>query len=275
MTRRRSPPSSAVADSADGLFRGDPIDAPFPALAASAHTPGGKPKPPPAETKAKPHFHQHRERLRARFEEAGPDALADYELLELLLFRIIPRRDTKPLAKALIATFGDFSAVLAAAPHRLAAVEGAGPAVALELKILQAAVERAERAAVRNRDVLSSWTRLIAYCRTALQNETREQFRVLFLDRKNFLIQDEVMGHGTIDHAPVYPREIVRRALELGAASLILVHNHPSGDPKPSTADLVVTREIIKAAATLEITVHDHLVVGRNGVASFKSLGLL
>lgn len=222
-----------------------------------------------------PHYHSHRQRLRERFERAGPGAVADYELLELLLFRSIPRRDVKPLAKALLARFGDFSAVLGADPARIAEVEGAGPAVAQDLKLIQAAIERAGLAQARQRTSVTSWTQLVEYVRVALQHETREQFRVLFLDRKNQLIADEPMSEGTIDHAPVYPREVVRRALELGAAALILVHNHPSGDPTPSAADLSITREIIAAAKALELSVHDHVVVGRQGTVSFKSLGLI
>ncbi len=223
----------------------------------------------------KPHYHDHRARLRARFDEAGPGALADYELLELFLFRTIPRQDTKPLAKALLAKFGTLAGVLGAPPQRIAEVKGAGPAVAQDLKIVQALLERASKAELHQRPVISSWSQLVNYCRVAMQHEPREQFRVLFLDAKNQLIADEVMNEGTVDHAPVYPREIARRALEVSAASLILVHNHPSGDPKPSGADIAITREIVAAANTVNVEVHDHLVIGRNGAASFKSLGLL
>jgi len=190
---------------------------------------------PPAKAKAKktadkkladkPHYHDHRTRLRQRFDQAGHGALADYEMLELLLFRIIPRQDTKPLAKALIARFGDLSAVLAAPKDRIAEVEGAGPAVAHDLKVLHAVIERAAKTDLAKRSVISSWGQLVAYCKTAMAHAPREQFRVLFLDVKNQLIADEVLNHGTVDHAPVYPREIARRALELSAASLILVHN--------------------------------------------------
>ena len=182
----------------------------------------------PPDPEAQPHYHEHRTRLRKRFAEDGPAALADYELLELLLFRIIPRRDTKPLAKALIARFGDFAAVLAAEASRIAEVAGAGASVALELKAIQAAAERAARVEAARKPVLGSWSKLIDYCRVALQHETREQFRVLFLDVKNQIIADEVLGEGAHDHAPVYPREVVRRALELRAAAIILVHNHPT-----------------------------------------------
>lgn len=228
-----------------------------------------------AADEAAPHYHEHRTRLRKRFAEAGPDALADYELLELLLFRVIPRRDTKPLAKALIDRFGDFAAVLAAEAGRIAEVPGAGDSVALELKAIQAALERAARVEARRKPQIGSWSKLVEYCRLAMQHETREQFRVLFLDVKNQMIADEVLGEGTIDHAPVYPREIVRRALDLRAAGLILVHNHPSGDPKPSGADVSVTRDVVAAADALGIKVHDHLVIGRHGHASLKALGLM
>lgn len=223
----------------------------------------------------KPHYHDHRARLRQRFEEAGAGALADYEVLELLLFRTIPRRDTKPLAKALLSTFGDLAAVLGAPAQRIAEVSGAGPAVAQDLKIVQAMMERASRASLLQRPVVSSWAQLVNYCRLAMANAAREQFRVLFLDSKNQLIADEIMNEGTVDHAPVYPREIARRALELSAASVILVHNHPSGDPKPSPADIAITREIVAAAKAISVRVHDHLIVGRNGAQSFKNLGLL
>jgi DNA repair protein RadC len=222
-----------------------------------------------------PHYHDHRARLRKRFADAGADALADYELLELLLFRSIPRRDVKPLAKALIERFGDFAGVLAADPRRIAEVAGAGEQVALDLKAIQAALERAMRATARKGEHVGSWSRLIDYCRIAMQHETREQFRVLFLDVKNNLLADEIMGEGAHDHAPVYPREVLRRALELRAAAVILVHNHPSGDPKPSGADVEITREIVAAAETIGLKVHDHLVIGKHGHASLKMLGLM
>jgi DNA repair protein RadC len=196
-------------------------------------------------------------------------------MLELMLFRTIPRRDTKPLAKALIAKFGDVAAVLAAPAARIAEVEGAGPAVAQDLKIVHALYLRGAKAAISQRTVISSWSKLVNYCHMSMAHEPREQFRVLFLDVKNQLIADEVLNEGTIDHAPVYPREVARRALELSAGSVILVHNHPSGDPKPSTADIAITREIVAAAGAVGVRVHDHLVIGRNGASSFKNLGLL
>lgn len=176
----------------------------------------------------KPHYHEHRGRLRERFETAGPAALSDYELLELFLFRTIPRQDTKPLAKALLTKFGTLAAVLGAPIQRIAEVKGAGPAVAADLKAAQALFERASKGEFKQRTVITSWSQLVNYCRLAMAHEPREQFRVLFLDVKNQLIADEVMNEGTVDHAPVYPREIARRALELSAASVILVHNHPS-----------------------------------------------
>jgi len=229
----------------------------------------------PTIHKDRPHYHQHRERLRTKFDEAGPGALADYELLEMALFRTIPRQDTKPLAKALIDRFGSLAGVLAAPVQRIAEVKGAGASVAQDLKLVQALLERASRGELKQRTVISSWSALVNYCRMSMAHEPREQFRVLFLDVKNQLIADEVLNEGTVDHAPVYPREVARRALELSAAAVILVHNHPSGDPKPSAADLAITREIVAAASAVSVQVHDHLVIGRNGVESFKSLGLL
>jgi DNA repair protein RadC len=271
MARRSAPRPTSLAD-AGGFNFPSPTDQPGGAAPTSANPPVAKA---PSPSSAKPHQLGHRERLRARFLDAGPDALADYELLELLLFRVIARADVKALAKALIARFGDLAAVFAADPRRIAEVEGAGAAVALELKAIQAAFERAARIEAKRRPVVSSWTALTAYLRAGLQHETREQFRVLFLDRKNQIIRDEVMGEGTIDQAPVYPREVARRALELDAASLILVHNHPSGDPNPSAADVAITREAILACKAIGVGVHDHVIVGRHGLASFKSLGLI
>ena len=223
----------------------------------------------------KPHYHGHRERLRARFAETGGDALPDYELLELVLFRSIPRQDVKPIAKDLIKRFGTFAEVLAAAPARLTAVAGVGENVVLDLKIVEAAARRLAKGAVAQRPVLSSWSSVLDYCRTAMAFMDKEQFRLLFLDKRNALIADEVQQSGTVDHTPVYPREVVKRALELSASALILVHNHPSGDPSPSAADIRMTREIVEAAKPLGITVHDHIIVGRNGHASLKGLRLI
>ena len=217
----------------------------------------------------------HRDRLRSRFEEAGGEALPDYELLELLLFRSIPRRDVKPVAKLLIRRFGSFAEVLSAPPARLREVEGIGDATVLDLKVVEAAARRLARGAVAKRPVLSSWTALIEYCRTAMAFADREQFRILFLDKRNALIADEMQQSGTVDHTPVYPREVVRRALELAASAVILVHNHPSGDPTPSQADIQMTRELVAVAKPLGIVIHDHVIVGRDGHASFKGLRLI
>ncbi len=217
----------------------------------------------------------HRERLRARFLKGGADAMPDYELLELTLFAALPRRDTKPLAKALLARFGSFAEVIAAPRAPLMEVKGVGEGVANHLKIVEAAAHRLAKTQVIGRPALSSWTALLDYCTAAMARSANEEFRVLFLDRKNVLIANEVQNRGTVDHTPVYPREIVKRALELSASAIILVHNHPSGDPTPSKADILMTREIVGAAKALAIAVHDHLVIGRGGHASFKSLGLL
>ena len=217
----------------------------------------------------------HRERLRERFRKGGASAMPDYEMLELVLFAALPRRDTKPLAKALLARFGSFAEVIAAGPERLMEVEGVGDAVVSQLKIVEAAAQRLAQGKVIKRPALSSWAALLDYCMAAMARGEREEFRVLFLDRKNVLVADEVQSRGTVDHTPVYPREIVKRALEHGASAIILVHNHPSGDPTPSRQDIDLTREIAAAAKALKITVHDHLVIGRGGHASFKALGLL
>lgn len=217
----------------------------------------------------------HRERLRARFMQAGPAALADYEMLELVLFRAIPRADVKPLAKRLIAAFGDFNHVISAPPARLAEVQGVGSAVVQELKIVEAAAHRLAQARVLGRDAVRSWDELVEYCRTRLAHEATEVFRILFLDRKNILIADEAQQRGTVDHVPVYPREVVKRALELGASALVLVHNHPSGDPTPSRADVEMTRRIEAACTAVGVTLHDHVVVGKEHFASFHAMGLL
>ncbi|MFZ0608238.1 MAG: DNA repair protein RadC [Xanthobacteraceae bacterium] len=224
---------------------------------------------------ATPHYFGHRERLRSRFRDAGPDALSDYELLELLLFRALPRSDVKPLAKALLEKFGSFAEVIAAPQSRLAEVKGLGHASATELKIVQAAASRLLRGAVKKRPVLSSWSTVLDYCRTAQAFADREQFRVLFLDKRNQLIADELQQVGTVDHTPVYPREVVKRALELAATAIILVHNHPSGDPTPSRADIQMTQQIIAVAQPLGISVHDHIIVGKDGHASLKGLKLV
>jgi DNA repair protein RadC len=224
---------------------------------------------------AQPHYWGHRERLRKRFREAGADALSDYELLEILLFRALPQRDVKPLAKTLIETFGSFAEVIGAPESRLAKVKGLGPSSITDLKIIQAAASRSLRGAVKKRPVLSSWSTVLDYCRTAQAFADREEFRVLFLDKRNQLIADEVQQTGTIDHTPVYPREIVKRALELASTAVILVHNHPSGDPTPSRADIQMTQQIIAVASPLGIAVHDHIIVGKEGHASLKGLKLI
>ncbi len=224
---------------------------------------------------APPHYYGHRERLRGRFREAGTDALSDYELLELLLFRAQPRRDMKPIAKALLEKFGSFAEVIAAPEKRLAEVDGIGDASITELKIVQAAASRLLHGQLRKRPVLSSWSAVLDYCRTALAFADREQFRVLFLDKRNQLIADELQQVGTVDHTPVYPREVVKRALELSASAIILVHNHPSGDPTPSRADIQMTQQIIAVASPFGIAVHDHLIVGKDGHASLKGLKLV
>jgi len=224
---------------------------------------------------ALPHYHGHRERLRKRFREAGADALSDYELLEILLFRALPQRDVKPLAKALLETFGSFAEVIGAPEARLAQVKGLGEASITELKIIQAAASRLLRGAVKKRPVLSSWSTVLDYCRSAQAFADREQFRVLYLDKRNQLIADEVQQTGTIDHTPVYPREVVKRGLELSATAMILVHNHPSGDPTPSRADIQMTQQIIAVASPLGISVHDHIIVGKDGHASLKGLKLI
>ncbi|MGD9802592.1 MAG: DNA repair protein RadC [Hyphomicrobiaceae bacterium] len=217
----------------------------------------------------------HRERLRARFGKDGGDSMPDYELLELLLFRAIPRRDTKDLAKRLLMRFGSFAEVVHAPPHRLKEVKGAGDAVIAELKIVRAAALRLMRGELMRQPSLSSTADVVAYVRAAQGFSTREQFRILFLDKKNKLIADEVQGEGTVDHTPVYVREVVKRALELSATALILVHNHPSGDPTPSRADIDMTRHIADAARPLNISIHDHIIVGRGEHASFRALRLL
>ncbi|SEW42497.1 DNA repair protein RadC [Cognatiyoonia koreensis] len=225
--------------------------------------------------KAPSYIKDHRKRLRERFLNGGASAVPDYELLELVLFRAIPRQDVKPLARALIDQFGDFNRVLAAAPSALRKVNGVGDAVALELKIVEAAAHRLARSKVMKRHVISSWQSLIDYCHTVMAHRDTEQFRVLFLDTKNVLIADEEQAQGTVDHVPVYPREVVKRALELNAASILLVHNHPSGDPTPSQSDIEMTNLIANAAQALNITVHDHLIIGKSAELSFRAEGLL
>ncbi len=224
---------------------------------------------------AKPHYHGHRDRLRQKFAEKGAAALAEYELLEMLLFRSFRQGDTKPLAKALIEEHGSLSAVLSAPISRLKETSGVGDSVALDLKLIQAAGQALANGQIRARPLLSSWSSVLEYCRAAMAFEERELFSILFLDKKNQLIKDEIQQTGTVDHTPVYPREIAKRALELAATAIILVHNHPSGDPTPSRADIEMTKTIINVLTPLGITVHDHIIIGRDGHASLKGLQLI
>jgi len=258
-TRRRSqsPPDP-------GLPLGETGDAPDQAEKPAAGTPGV----------GKPHYAGHRARLRARF-LANPDGLPDYELLELLFFLAQPRTDVKPLAKALLQRFGSFAEVIAAEPSRLRDVKGLGDIGVAALKTAEAAAVRLLREQVRDMPVLSSWDRLLDYCRASMAYREIEQFRILFMDTRNRLIADELQQKGTVNHTPVYPREVVRRALDLNATALILVHNHPSGDPSPSKADIQMTLQIRNAAQAVGVTVHDHVIVARGGHLSFKAQGLL
>lgn len=217
----------------------------------------------------------HRKRLRARFMEGGAAAVPEYELLELLLFSAIPRQDVKPLARALIDQFGGLAAVISADPVLLRRVPDVGEAVIVTLKLAEAVAQRLARAKVMNRPVISSWDALLDYCHTVMAHRTIEHVRVLFLDRKNCLIADEELGRGTVDHVPVYPREVMRRALDLDASALILVHNHPSGDPTPSQQDIALTERIRQAAESLSLVLHDHLIVGKSREYSFRAAGLL
>lgn len=216
----------------------------------------------------------HRKRLRQRFQIGGPEALPDYELLEMILCRAFPRIDTKPLAKRLLAKFGSFADVISAPADRLKEVEGIGDRCVAELKLIKAAAERFTKGTIQERPALASWSSVLDYLRLAQGFEVYEQFRILFLDKKNHLIADEVQGKGTVDHTPVYVREVVKRALELSASAIVLVHNHPSGDPTPSRADIEMTRQIVDVAKPLGISVHDHIIVGRKGHASLKALKL-
>jgi DNA repair protein RadC len=227
------------------------------------------------EGKLPSYIADHRSRLRSRFMQGGAAAIPDYELLELLLFRAIPRQDVKPLARLLLDSFGDFNRVVTAPTARLLAVKGVGEAVVQELKIVEAAAQRMMRARVLNRAVLTSWEALLDYCHTTMAHRETEQFRILFLDRKNVLIADEEQAKGTVDHVPVYPREVVKRGLELNASAIILVHNHPSGDPTPSSSDIVMTQQIKDAAEVLGIVLHDHLIIGKSRELSFRSEGYL
>jgi DNA repair protein RadC len=237
---------------------------------------GEKPSPDGLGEAQAPHYLGHRERARQKFTSVGADALADYELLELVLQIVLPRKDTKPIAKELIQKFGSFSGVFGAPPARLAEVKGLGEISGTNLKIIQAAAQRfAKDRMVPDMPILGSWTALIDYCHAQMAFNNVEQFRILFLDKKNRLIADEVQQTGTVDHTPVYPREVIKRTLELSATALILVHNHPSGDPAPSAADVRMTRQINDVARPLGITVHDHIIIGKSGHSSMKGLRLI
>ena len=230
---------------------------------------------PPASGKQPSYIADHRQRLRARFMQGGAAAIPDYELLELVLFRAIPRRDVKPLARALMDRFGDFNRVITAPEPRLRDISGVGDAVIVELKVIEAAAHRMARSRVMRQHVLSGWDALLDYCHTTMGHRETEQFRVIYLDRKNVVIGDEEQGKGTVDHVPVYPREVAKRALELNASALILVHNHPSGDPTPSQADIDMTQQIFAACSALGLTLHDHLIIGKSRELSFRSEGYL
>lgn len=221
------------------------------------------------------YIRDHRRRLRDRFMQGGASSMPEYELLELILFRALPRQDVKPLARLLLDTFGDLNRVITAPPARLTAVKGVGETVICELKVFESVAQRMMRSRVMHQPVLSSWDALVDYCHTAMAHRETEQFRILFLDRKNTLIADEEQAKGTVDHVPVYPREVVKRALELNASALILVHNHPSGDPTPSQADIAMTNQINEACHVLGLTLHDHLIVGKSREVSFRSQGYL
>ncbi|QRY69311.1 DNA repair protein RadC [Ensifer sp. PDNC004] len=261
MTKRPISPDGDLAPSADERTF-------FPQLQLDGK-PATKKAPEPEA-----HYHGHRNRLRTRYREQGDSALADYEILELLLFRLIPRKDTKPIAKALLARFGTLAGVFGAPIALLQEVSGIGEAVALDLKLISTIGHRTLKSELRQKQLLSSWSAVIDYCHAAMAYETKEQFRILFLDKRNTLIADEVQQKGTIDHTPVYPREVVKRALELSATAIILVHNHPSGDPTPSRADIDMTKLIVETAKPLGIAVHDHIIIGKDGHVSLKGLRL-
>jgi DNA repair protein RadC len=221
------------------------------------------------------HHAGHRKRLRDRFLNAGMSALPDYEILELVLFLAHPRGDMKPIAKQLLKRFGGYARVITAEPAELKKIEGVGDVAVTALKTIRDAAMRLSQDEIIGRPVLSSWQSLLDYCRVAMGHEKNEQFRIFFLNRKNVLIADEIQQTGTVDHTPVYPREVVKRALELGATAIIMAHNHPSGDTSPSKGDIAVTNEVKEAGLRLGITLHDHVIVSHNGTSSFKSMGLL
>ena len=217
----------------------------------------------------------HRARMRARLLAGGAESLIDQDLLEYLLALAIPRRDTKPLARQLLAEFGSFAAVVSATPAELARIDGLGDGAVAALKAVQAAAARLLRAEISGRPLLGSWDSVLAYLHAQMAHGITEQFRVLFLNNRNLLIRDEVMSQGTVNQTSVYVREVVKRALELGASAIVLVHNHPSGDPKPSRDDIAITEAVVAAMKPLGVAVHDHVVIGLSGHASFRSLGLI
>ncbi len=222
-----------------------------------------------------PHYSGHRQRLRERFVSSGADALQDYELIELLLFMALPRRDVKPLAKTLLKTFGSLPELMSAKHHELMKIEGISENTATAIKTVTAIAHRTIKQELRQKPILNNWTRLMDYARSTMVHEKKEHFRIIFLNKKNEMIEDEIQGSGTVDHTPAYPREIMKRALELGATALILIHNHPSGDPTPSPADIEMTNAIIEAAKPFEIIIHDHIIIARNGHTSFRNEGLI
>ncbi len=262
----------------DFTYRDDTAAEPAPNVSTHVAEPSPKALPKPLKKsppKPKDHRAGHRDRLRARFTKAGVDALADYELLELVLFRAMPRRDVKPIAKELLTRFGSFSEVINAPSELLKETRFIGDTAVTELKLVRAAALQFMKDDVIERPLLSSWDAVLDYCHAAMGYENREQFRVLFLDKRNRIIADEVQQVGTVDHTPVYTREVVKRALELSATALILLHNHPSGDPEPSRADIAMTRQIVETTRNLGIVIHDHIIIGREGHASFKDKGLM
>ena len=222
-----------------------------------------------------PHYKGHRQRLRERFLSGGSEALQDYELIEILLFMAIPRRDVKPLAKTLLQTFGSLPELMATTPEELMRVDGISENTATAIKSVEAVATRMMKQEIAKKPLLNNWTRLMDYCHATMAHEKKEHFRTIFLNKKNELIADEIQGTGTVDHTPAYPREIMKRSLELGATAIILMHNHPSGDPKPSQADVDMTQQIIRAAEPFNITVHDHIIISRNGYTSMKNQGLM